>query len=313
MKLHHRVIEDLIVGSGDPADLGGRSTTVTKSGWLDHKHGPGPKDLAEDDLDEFTKELASAQELLYASDTYALLVILQALDAAGKDGTIKHVMSGVNPQGCDVIAFKRPSAEELEHDFLWRCGKALPARGRIGIFNRSYYEEVLVTRVHPDLLADQHLAADTATGKRLWKQRYKDINALERHLHRDGTRIVKVFLHVSKDEQKKRLLKRLDDPAKHWKFSAADLAERAYFDDYMHAYEAAITATSTRHAPWYVVPADHKYAARALVSGILTHTIATLNLRLPDVGDDGRAALKAARRTLLAEPAPVPDRDATPA
>jgi polyphosphate kinase 2 (PPK2 family) len=206
MKLHHRVIEDLIVGSGDPADLRSASTTVTKSGWLDTKHGPGPKDLAQDDLQEFTQELASAQELLYASDTYALLVILQALDAAGKDGTIKHVMSGVNPQGCYVVAFKRPSAEELEHDFLWRCAKALPARGRIGIFNRSYYEEVLVTRVHPDLIADQHLPSDTATGKKLWRQRYKDINAFERHLYRNGTRIVKVFLHVSKDEQNKRLL-----------------------------------------------------------------------------------------------------------
>jgi polyphosphate kinase 2 (PPK2 family) len=160
---------------------------------------------------------------------------------------------------------------------------------------------VLVTRVRPDLLAEQHLPSDTATGKKLWKQRYKDINAFERHLHRSGTRIVKAFLHISKDEQKKRLLQRLDDPAKHWKFSAADLAERAYFEDYTHAYEAAITATSTRHAPWYVVPADHKYAARALVGGILTHTIATLNLRLPDGGDDRRTALQAARRTLLAE------------
>ncbi|MDQ2895431.1 MAG: polyphosphate kinase 2 family protein [Actinomycetota bacterium] len=311
MKLHHRVIEDLIVSSGDSADLGGRSTTVTKSGWLDHKQGPGPKDLAQDDLQEFTQELACAQELLYASDTYALLVILQALDAAGKDGTIKHVMSGVNPQGCDVAAFKRPSAQELEHDFLWRCEKALPARGRIGIFNRSYYEEVLVTRVHPDLIADEHLASDTATGKKLWRERYEDINAFERHLHRNGTRIVKIFLHISKDEQKKRLLERLDNPAKQWKFSAADLGERAYFEDYMHAYEAAITATSTRHAPWYVIPADHKYAARALVSGILTHTIATLNLSLPDVGDDGREALQAAKQTLLAEPAPRPDRDGT--
>jgi PPK2 family polyphosphate:nucleotide phosphotransferase len=301
MKLPKRVIEDLRVLPGVPADLRSRSTTVTKSGWLDTKHGPGPKLLAKTDLQEFTQELASAQELLYASDSHALLVILQALDAAGKDGTIKHVMSGVNPQGCDVVAFKRPSAEELEHDFLWRCAKALPARGRIGIFNRSYYEDVLVTRVHPDLIDDQHLPSDTAAGEKLWPQRYNDINAFERHLHRNGTHVIKIFLHVSKDEQKTRLLQRLDDPAKYWKFSSADLAERAYFDDYTHAYEAAITATSTPQAPWYVVPADHKYAARALVGGILTHTIANLKLRLPEATDQELASLKAARQTLLAE------------
>jgi PPK2 family polyphosphate:nucleotide phosphotransferase len=290
-----------MVAPGDAADLGNRSTSVTKSDWLDAAGKSRSKDLAEEDLEAFKEDLAAAQELLYASGTYALLVILQALDAAGKDGTIKHVMSGVNPQGCEVVPFKAPSTEELSHDFLWRCAKALPECGRIGIFNRSYYEEVLVTRVHPDILGGQHLPPDTATGDKLWRQRYKDINAFERHLHRNGTRIVKIFLHVSKDEQKKRLLERLDDPAKYWKFSSADLAERAHFDDYTCAYEAMITATSTPWAPWYVVPADHKYAGRSLVGGILTHVIEQLELHLPEVDAEGRVALEKARTALQTE------------
>ena len=301
MKLPKQVIGDLMVTPGEAADLGDRSTRVTKSEWLGAAGKSRSKDLAEADLEAFNEELAVAQELLYASDTYALLVILQALDAGGKDGTIKHVMSGVNPQGCEVVAFKAPSAEELSHDFLWRCVKALPERGRIGIFNRSYYEEVLVTRVHPDILAGQHLPPDTPTGDKLWHQRYKDINAFERHLHRNGTRIVKIFLHVSKDEQKKRLLERLDDPAKYWKFSTADLAERAHFEDYTMAYEAMITATSTRWAPWYVVPADHKYAGRALVGGVLNHVIEQLELHLPEVDAAGRLALEKARTALQAD------------
>lgn len=301
MKLNIQVIEDLMVTPGETANLGHRSTKVTKSGWLDAKDSPSQKDLAEEDLEEFKAELSAAQELLYATDTYALLVVLQALDAAGKDGTIKHVMSGVNPQGCDVVAFKTPSAEELDHDFLWRCERELPASGRIGIFNRSYYEEVLVTRVHPEILEGQHLPPDSATGKKLWQQRYKDINAFERHLHRNGTRIVKVFLHVSKDEQRGRLLARLDDPDKYWKFSTADLAERAYFGDYTHAYEKMITATSTPWAPWYVVPADHKYAARALVGGILTHVIESLDLHLPVVDTARRTELDRARKALERE------------
>jgi PPK2 family polyphosphate:nucleotide phosphotransferase len=301
VKLPKKVIGDLMVAPGDGADLGSRSTSVTKSDWLDAAGKPKSKDLAEEDLAAFKEELAAAQELLYASDTYALLVILQALDAAGKDGTIKHVMSGVNPQGCEVVAFKSPSAEELNHDSLWRCVKALPECGRIGIFNRSYYEEVLVTRVHPEILAGQHLPPDTAKGDKLWHQRYTDINAFERHLHRNGTRIVKIFLHVSKDEQKKRLLERLDDPAKYWKFSTADLAERAHFEDYTRAYEAMITATSTAWAPWYVVPADHKYAGRALVGGILTHVIELLELHLPELDTEGRVALEKARTALQAD------------
>ncbi len=301
MKLDKGVIEELMVAPGDAADLGHRSTSATKAGWRESTGKSSSKDLAEEDLEAFKEELTTAQELLYASDTYALLVILQALDAAGKDGTIKHVMSGVNPQGCEVVAFKAPSAEELNHDFLWRCAKALPECGRIGIFNRSYYEEVLVVRVHPDILTEQHLPPGTATGEKLWHQRYEDINAFEHHLERNGTRVIKFFLHLSKDEQRRRLLERLDDPTKYWKFSAADLAERAYFDDYQHAYEAMITATSTPWAPWYVVPADHKYAARALVGGILTQAIEQLDLRLPEVQGEARAEIEEARRTLQAD------------
>ena len=301
LKLHRRVVEELMISPGKPADLASRSTRETRTHWLGPASTSSPRDPAERDLEAFRQELASAQELLYATDTYALLVILQALDAAGKDGTIKHVTSGVNPQGCEVVSFKRPSAEELSHDFLWRCAKALPERGRIGIFNRSYYEEVLVMQVHPELLDQQHLPPATKRGGELWTQRYEDINAFERHLHRNGTHTVKLFLHVSKDEQKRRLLARIDDPSKSWKFSSADLAERAYFDDYQRAYEAAITATSTPWAPWYVVPADHKYLARALVGGILTHTVEQLNLHLPEVSGEGRGALDTARKTLLAE------------
>jgi PPK2 family polyphosphate:nucleotide phosphotransferase len=301
MTLPRRVIEELIVSPGEPAALASRSTSeTTTGGWLDR--GPSrPRDLAERDLEAFTRELAVAQESLYASDTHAVLVILQGLDAAGKDGTIKHVMSGVNPQGCEVVSFKAPSAEELSHDFLWRCTKALPGRGRIGVFNRSYYEEVLVTRVHPEILAQQHLPPDTASGEDLWAERYQDINAFERHLHRSGTRVIKLFLHISREEQKRRLLRRLDDPEKNWKFSGVDTAERAFYDSYRRAYEAAITATSTAHAPWYVVPADHKYMMRALVGGILVHVIEQLDLRRPELSAEQCAAVDSARRALLAE------------
>jgi PPK2 family polyphosphate:nucleotide phosphotransferase len=299
--LHKRIIEELIVRPGQAADLGNRSTSDTRTHWLGPMGKLSPRDLANHDLEGFRKELSSAQELLYAANTYALLVIFQAPDAAGKDGTIKHVMSGVNPQGCNVVSFKVPSAQEINHDFLWRCVKALPERGRIGIFNRSYYEDVLVARVHPQSLSHQHLLPHTQLSEEFWRQRYKDINAFEHHLQREGTRIVKFFLHVSKKEQKKRLLERLDDPAKYWKFSSADLAERAYFDDYQRAYEQAITATSTPWAPWFVVPADHKYAMRALVGGILVHVIDQLDLHLPEVSSEGRVAIEAARQALLAD------------
>ena len=257
--------------------------------------------MAEEDLRSFVDELAASQELLWANGTHALLVVLQAMDAAGKDGTIKHVMSGVNPQGCEVTAFKQPSAEELGHDFLWRAAKALPGRGRIGIFNRSYYEEVLVVRVHPELLARGTAVPGKGPAKAVWRDRYEDINAFELHLHRNGTRIVKIFLHVSREEQKRRFLERLDDPAKYWKFSAADLAERGHWDDYMAAYEEALTATSTAWAPWYVVPADHKYTLRALVGGIVVHTIDEMDLPPPQVAPDGLEALARAKAELLAE------------
>ncbi len=301
MKLHRRVIEELMVRPGEPAALDRRSTRDTSTNWLKPLGKTSPREVAKRDLEAFTEDLATVQELLFASNLYAVLVILQAVDAAGKDGTIKHVMSGVNPQGCSVVSFKQPSAEELDHDFLWRCAKALPERGQIVIFNRSYYEELLVTRVHPEILARQHLPPGAQHGEKLWAQRHEDINAFERHLERNGTRVVKLFLHVSKDEQKRRFLERLSDPEKQWKFSSADLAERAHFDEYQRAYEDMITTTSTRWAPWYVIPADHKYAARALVGCILAHAIGQLDLRLPQVIGAERAALDAARQVLLAE------------
>jgi PPK2 family polyphosphate:nucleotide phosphotransferase len=258
------------------------------------------KGRAETVLAENLKQLAEAQELLYANDVYSVLVILQAIDAAGKDGTIKHVMSGVNPQGCQVFSFKKPSDEELDHNFLWRYMKALPERGRIGIFNRSYYEEVLVVKVHPELCERQKLPPGKR-GKSFWQERYDDINDFERHLSRNGTLILKFFLHISKDEQKKRFLERLETPEKHWKFSAADLAERAFWKDYMEAFEEALSATSTEWAPWYIIPANHKWVARAAVAGILTSTIGSLHLTYPEVTPEQRQALEEARTQLEEE------------
>lgn len=246
------------------------------------------------------QRLTSAQELLWATDQYAVLVVLQAMDAAGKDGVIKHVMSGVNPQGCQVFAFKQPSDEDLQHNFLWRYSKCLPARGRIGVFNRSYFEEVLVQRIHPEWLERQKLAT-SKRGAALWKDRYEDINAFEEHLARNGTVILKFFLHVSKKAQKRRLLERLDTPAKQWKFSVGDLAERARWHDYAEAYEDAINATSTGHAPWYIIPADHKWVTRWLVSEILTKTIQGLGLKIPKPTKEHLAALAKARRLLERE------------
>lgn len=301
MRLHDHVIDELTVRPGSAAGLAGRSTTSTRADWLGPLGRSSAADVAEHDLERFKEELERAQELLYADGAWALLVILQALDAAGKDGTIKHVMSGVNPQGCEVWSFKAPSAEDLRHDFLWRCARVLPERGRIGVFNRSYYEEVLVVRVHPELLAAQHLPPGTSTGHHLWHERYEDINAFERHLVRSGTRVVKLFLHLSAAEQRRRFLARIDEPSKQWKFSAADLAERARFEDYQQAYEEAITATSTSWAPWYVIPADHKPAMRALVGGIIVHVVDGLGLRTPVVGAAEAEALAAAREALVRE------------
>jgi PPK2 family polyphosphate:nucleotide phosphotransferase len=266
------------------------------------------KDLDKDDIKERSKaileqdltELREAQGLLYADDRYGVLVILQGMDASGKDGTIKHVMSGLNPQGCQVYSFKKPSAEELNHNFLWRYDRCLPERGRIGIFNRSYYEEVLVVKVHPEVLEQQKLPPGKR-GKSFWQERYEDINALERHLVRNGFVILKFFLHISKKEQKRRFLERLERPEKHWKFTPEDLAERGYWDDYMEAYEEALNATSTEEAPWYVIPADHKWACRALVADILSSTICSLDLHYPEMTPEQRRPLAEARAQLTDE------------
>jgi len=259
------------------------------------------KELAEKVLSEDVSELSAAQELLYADNSWAVLVIFQAMDAAGKDSTIKHVMSGVNPQGCQVYSFKHPSPEELEHNFLWRCAKVLPERGRIGIFNRSYYEEVLIVKVHPELVVAQRVPGADPDRKKFWNGRYEDINHFERHLTRNGTRIIKFFLHISKEEQRKRFLERLDNPQKHWKFSTTDVDERRFWDDYMDAYEEAITQTSTKWAPWYVIPADHKWITRALVAKILSTEIGRLKLSYPPVTSDQEVEFAEARRRLDAE------------
>ncbi len=295
-----KVIKLFRVPPGKDVRLEKYATTWDGDGSLRNLGQDELKERAKRTLERSVEDLADAQELLWASDRYAVLVIFQAMDAAGKDGTIKHVMSGVNPQGCHVASFKQPSAEELDHDFLWRAVKALPERGQIGIFNRSYYEEVLVVRVHPEILAKQRLP-DGERGKKFWKDRFDDINALERHLVRSGTIVLKFFLHVSKDEQKKRFLERLEDPRKQWKFSAADLAERAHWDEYMEAYEDMLSATSTEHAPWHVIPADRKYMARTLVAGILTQEIRALDLKFPEVTEAQRKVLEQSRRKLLSE------------
>jgi len=242
--------------------------------------------------------LAQLQDMLYAQDRWAVLLVFQAMDAAGKDGTIKHVMSGINPQGCQVYAFKAPSAEELDHDYLWRCVKCLPERGRIGIFNRSYYEETLVVRVHPELLASQKLPPGLVT-RNIWKERFRDIRAFERYLAGNGVVIRKFFLHVSKREQKKRFLERLEHPEKNWKFSAADAREREHWKDYMNAYEEAIRETATSDAPWYVVPADNKWFTRLVVSAAIVDTLGSLGLEYPRVTGPKRRELAEARRLLL--------------
>ena len=255
------------------------------------------KAFAQSVLAEGIIKLAEAQDLLYASNTWSVLIILQALDAAGKDGTIKHVMSGVNPQGVQVTSFKHPSAEELDHNFLWRCSRHLPERGRIGIFNRSYYEEVLIVKVHPELVAAQNIP-DCNVNDKFWRYRYEDINNFEDHLSRNGTLILKFFLNVSKDEQRRRFLERIEDDAKHWKFSASDLAERAYWNDYQTAYGEMLEATSTKWAPWYVIPADHKWVSRAIVSSVIVREIARLKLEYPKVDDEKRKRIDEARKQL---------------
>ncbi len=249
-------------------------------------------------LEEHVDSMSKLQRLHYASGRYALLLIVQGMDAAGKDGAIRHVMSGVNPQGCEVFSFKQPSAEELKHDFLWRTTRCLPERGRIGIFNRSYYAEVLIVRVHPAILRGQGLPDECLHEKHLWRERYRSIVDLEAHLHRNGTRIVKIFLHLSKDEQRKRFLERLDEPDKNWKFSRSDMNERRYWTQYMKAYEACLSATSTHHAPWYVVPADDKENARLIVSQIMLDAFETLHMAYPTTDAARRLELRAIRKQL---------------
>ena len=256
-------------------------------------------DKGRDILADAVAELSDLQNRLYAENKHAVLIIFQAMDAAGKDGTISHVMSGVNPQGCRVTSFKQPGPEELGHDFLWRCTKALPERGMIGIFNRSYYEETLVVRVHPELLAKQGL--DPEPDKDFWAERFESIRAFEEHLVRNGTIVLKFFLHVSKDEQKRRFLSRLDDPKKHWKFSGADLAERAHWDDYMHAYEQTIRHTATPGAPWHIIPADHKWYMRYAVTAAILDALKKIDPQFPKLSKAETAELQKSRKVLESE------------
>ena len=249
-------------------------------------------------LETHVAELSSLQQLHYASNRYALLLIFQGMDAGGKDGAIRHVMSGVNPQGCEVFSFKQPTADELEHDFLWRTTRHLPERGRIGIFNRSYYEEVLVVRVHPEILRNQELPEELRDKKTIWTERYRSITDLEQHLHRNGTRVIKIFLHLSKDEQRRRFLERIDEPDKNWKFSLADIHERKYWKHYMRAYEDCLTATSTHEAPWFVVPADDKEDARLIVSQIVLDGLNELKMAYPKTTAKRRRELKSIRKRL---------------
>jgi PPK2 family polyphosphate:nucleotide phosphotransferase len=296
MKLE-KILERLRVEPGTRLKLHRHDTD-----YRDHK---SLRELRQDQLETHARafvqknldKLSAAQELLYANDVFSVLVVFQAMDAAGKDGMIKHVMSGLNPQGCQVFSFKRPSDEELDHNYLWRYSRNLPERGRIGIFNRSYYEETLVVRVHPGLLERQRLPPGKR-GRRFWEERYEDINAFERHLSRNGTLLLKFFLNVSKREQKKRFLERLTNPEKYWKFSTADLAERAFWNDYMQAFEDTISATSTAWASWHVIPADHKWIARALVSEIIARAIKSLGLRAPVITPVRLKELARARRLL---------------
>ena len=275
-----------------------RLKDVDPGDTLDLKSDDKPR--AKEALALGVEVLAELQDMLYAQDKWAVLLVFQAMDAAGKDGAIKHVMSGVNPQGCQVFSFKAPTSEELDHDYLWRCMKNMPERGRIGIFNRSYYEETLVVRVHPEILEKQNLPPELIT-KRVWEDRFRDIRGFERYLASNGIAICKFFLHVSKKEQKARFLERLDNPEKNWKFSAADLKERGYWDDYQAAYEDVIQNTAAKHAPWYVVPADNKWFTRVVVAAAVIDTLASLNLAYPKVSPDKLKELAAARRMLLAK------------
>jgi PPK2 family polyphosphate:nucleotide phosphotransferase len=285
--------EQFLVKEGSKLDLNTHPTDFTG----DYTH----KRHAVVDLEANVERLRKLQEVLYAHDVYSLLIIFQAMDAAGKDGAIAHVMSGVNPQGCHVVSFKQPSAEERDHDFLWRCQKALPERGKIGIFNRSHYEEVLVVRVHPQILQAQQLPPAIKNDKEIWKSRFKQIGEWEGHVAANGTPILKFFLHVSKDEQKARFLSRIEEEEKNWKFSMADVHERGFWDEYMKAYTEAIEATSTEAAPWYVIPADKKWFTRLAVSEIIVNKLESMDLHFPVVTDRHQAELLEAKQLLEAE------------
>jgi PPK2 family polyphosphate:nucleotide phosphotransferase len=296
--INERYLKRIQVKPGMKVRLGEYFTGWAQNDALKEAGKEAVKERAMEILEENRARLASAQELLWASNIYSVLIILQGMDTAGKDGTIKHVMSGVNPQGCKVHSFRVPTEEELDHTFLWRYWRALPNRGEIGIFNRSYYEDVLVVKVHPERLVN---LPPGKRGKKFWNARYEDINAFERHLIRNGTVILKFFLHISKDEQKKRLLDRLEDAEKLWKFSLSDLEERKFWDSYQEAYVDALTMTSTEEAPWYIIPADHKWAARTLIADIITTRIQSLDLAYPEVSGEAIAQLKDARRRLEEE------------
>jgi PPK2 family polyphosphate:nucleotide phosphotransferase len=290
----HKFIKQYLVESGEDFRLKDHDPGGT------HGLKSGDKPEAKRITDEGVALLSEMQDKLYAQSNWGLLLIFQAMDAAGKDSTIKHVMSGVNPQGVDVFSFKEPSSEELAHDFLWRTNRCLPARGKIGIFNRSYYEEVLVVRVHPEMLEKEKMAADLR-GNHFWKHRYEDINGFEKYLARNGIAIRKLFLNVSKKEQKRRFLERLDNPAKNWKFSAADMRERKHWDEYQSAYEKMIRNTATEHAPWVVVPADNKWFSRLLVVATVVDALSEMKLEYPKLSEEKLAALKAARKQLEKE------------
>ncbi|MBM3764264.1 MAG: polyphosphate kinase 2 family protein [Acidobacteria bacterium] len=296
----NKVLDKFLVNPGKKCKLKSFPTEWDGGDAFKGKSDAEAKASAAKVLADNLDELAGAQAKLYADDRWSVLLVLQAMDAAGKDGMVKHLTAGLNPQGCDVYSFKAPSADELDHSYLWRIMRVSPARGKITIFNRSHYEEVLVVKVHPEYLKRQKLPEEVIT-KKIWEERYDDINNFERHLARNGTLILKFFLHVSKEEQKKRFLERLENPEKNWKFSSHDLNERQYWDDYMRAYEDALSATSTKWAPWYVIPADDKSTARMLASSILTRAIDGLDLEYPKVSREEKLALDESHKRLLAE------------
>ncbi len=298
--INKELIQKIMVKPGKKIDLKDYETGWAQNEDLKKAGEDVVKEAALRILEHNRQALAASQELLWANDIHSVLIVLQGMDTAGKDGTIRHVMSGVNPQGCRVTSFKVPSSEELDHDFLWRHSKALPAKGEIGIFNRSYYEDVLVVRVHPEILEGQRLPPGKR-GDKFWERRYADINAFERHLDENGTLILKFFLHISKEEQKRRLMDRLKDKEKYWKVSPADLKERGYWDDYISAYNTMLSKTSTSWAPWYIIPADYKWAARALVADVIAGKIEDMDLSYPKVTDAQIEELKKAKRQLKNE------------